>query len=98
MNFAYKARTREGKTISGTIEAPNKESLLSSLNKQGLKPILIRETSAKAKGGAKNLGGIFKPKVKSRELVVFTRQLSTMVSAGVPLTRALATLGEQAET
>lgn len=99
MNFAYKARTRDGKTISGTIEAPNKEALISSLTKQGAKPVLIRETTAKANGpGGKGLGGIFKPKVKSRELVVFTRQLSTMVSAGVPLTRALATLGEQAES
>jgi len=99
MNFAYKARTREGKTISGTIEAPNKQALLESLNKQGVKPVLIKEIAAKA-GGKKSggLGGIFKPKVKSRELVVFTRQLSTMVSAGVPLTRSLTTLGEQAES
>jgi type IV pilus assembly protein PilC len=98
MKFTYKARTREGKTISGTIEAPNKEALISSLSKQGAKPVLIHEVADDGKGGGGIASvGIFKPKVKPRELVIFTRQLSTMVSAGVPLTRSLATLGEQAE-
>ncbi len=97
MNFSYKARTRDGKTISGTIEAPSKESLIASLNKQGAKPVLIHEVADSTHKSGKK-GGFFRPKVKSRELVVFTRQLSTMVSAGVPLTRSLATLGEQAES
>lgn len=97
MKFTYKARTRDGKIISGTYEASDKEALIAALSKQGARPILIHEGKAgeKKRSGKK---GFFKPKVKSRELVIFTRQLSTMVSAGVPLTRALATLGEQAES
>ncbi|HEV7454642.1 MAG TPA: type II secretion system F family protein [Candidatus Saccharimonadales bacterium] len=96
MNYTYKARTRDGKTVSGNYEAPTKEALIEVLAKQGAKPLLIHEAAAEGKksGGRK---GFFKPKVKSRDLVVFTRQLSTMVSAGVPLPRALGTLGDQAE-
>jgi type IV pilus assembly protein PilC len=95
MKYSYKARTNDGKTVSGIYEAPNREALVAALNKQGAKPLLIHEAGL---GGSKvGKKGFFKPKVKSRDLVVFTRQLSTMVSAGVPLPRALATLGEQAE-
>ncbi len=97
MKFAYKAKARDGKTISGTAEAADRNALVESLAKQGAKPILIREEATGAKG-SKAKGGLFKPKVKLKDLVVFTRQLSTMISAGVPLTRALQTLKDQAES
>ena len=96
MKFSYKARTKDGKSISGSFEAPNRDAVVSMLTKQGARPLVIHEeTAAETKKGKS--GGFFQPKVKSRDLVVFTRQLSTMVSAGVPLPRALMTLGEQAE-
>lgn len=95
MKYTYKARTREGKTVTGSADMPSKQALVEALGKQGAHPILIHEEKASEK--AKTKGGFFKPKVKSRDLVVFTRQLSTMVSAGVPLPRALVTLGDQAE-
>jgi type IV pilus assembly protein PilC len=97
MKYTYKARTHDGKTISGIYDAPNKQALVEALNKQGAKPLLIHEAGENAGNKAGGKKGFFKPKVKSRDLVVFTRQLSTMVSAGVPLPRALATLGEQSE-
>jgi type IV pilus assembly protein PilC len=97
MRYAYKALTRDGKSISGTYDAPNKEALVAALAKQGARPILVHE----AKGGSDAKGGggfkLFKPKVKLHDLVMFTRQLSTLISAGVPLPRSLATLGDQAE-
>lgn len=96
MKFTYKARSRDGKTISGNFDASSRESLVESLAKQGLRPILIHEEKAGDKAG-KMKAGFFKPKVKIKDLVVFTRQLSTMVSAGVPLTRAIQTLQDQAE-
>jgi type IV pilus assembly protein PilC len=91
--FIYKAQTKDGRTVNGTFEGADKEALVAALTRQGAKPITIRlasesETLKRAKKG----------KVKLRELVIFTRQLSTMVSAGVPLTRSLATLQEQAES
>ena len=86
--FEYKAITNAGKTISGTIEGNSKDSATEALSTQGIKVIQIELS----KGKAKHLG-----KVKLVDLVLFTRQLSTMVSAGVPLMRSLTTLQTQAE-
>lgn len=99
MKFTYKALTKDGKTITGTYEAANREALIAALTRQGARPVVINvDKGGKHSGGFKFDGNIGTPKVKLRELMVFTRQLSTMVSAGVPLTRALVTLQTQAET
>lgn len=95
MRFTYQATNQEGKTVSGTYEAQDREALISTLSKQGLRPVLIKAGSGESKGNL--LKNIFKPKVKLRDLVMFTRQLSTLVSAGVPLPRSLSTLQMQAE-
>lgn len=86
--FNYTA-TRNGKTTKGTIVAGSKEAAISTLVKQGLRPIVVSETSERK---TKKRG-----RVKQKELVVFTRQLSTMISAGVPMTRAFNTLQSQTE-
>jgi type IV pilus assembly protein PilC len=96
MKFAYKALTKDGKSVSGVYEAASKDALVAALAKQGARPILIRVASAND-GKKSSLSNLFRPKVKLRDLVIFTRQLSTLVSAGVPLPRSLATLGEQSE-
>jgi type IV pilus assembly protein PilC len=93
MQFTYKAINKEGRTISGTAEAANKQALLGLLRHQSLHPILIEAHKSKHLGG--NLFGP-KKKVKLSDLVVFTRQLSTMISAGVPLARSLAALQNDA--
>ncbi len=89
MQFTYKATTKDGKTISGSVEAASKAALLALLRKQDIHPILI-ETSK----GKRRTGGLLnkKKKVKLNELVIFTRQLSTMISAGVPLARSISAL------
>jgi len=84
MNFSYKATTKDGKSISGTAEAANRQALIALLHKQGVKPVLI-ENNTKHK--LKLFGP--KKKIKLVDLVIFTRQLSTMISAGVPLARSL---------
>lgn len=92
MQFSYTAQTKDGKTVQGTAEAANKEALISLLARQDAKPLVIKSEGEKIK---KNKRG---KKVKSKDLVVFTRQLSTMISAGVPLTRSLATMQTQTES
>jgi type IV pilus assembly protein PilC len=89
MEFTYKATTKDGKTISGTVEAASKATLVASLRKQGVHPVLVEASKGKLLGS--NLFGP-KKKVKLSDLVIFTRQLSTMISAGVPLARSLAAL------
>lgn len=91
MRFTYTARNKEGKTIQGSADAVSREALIALLAKQGAKPLVIKADSSHH--GFK-LG---RKKVKQKDLVIFTRQLSTMISAGVPLTRALSTLQEQTE-
>lgn len=89
--FFYTA-SKDGKTISGTVEASSKENARSTLVHQNIHPLSIKEADKKG-GLLRRKGG----KVKLKDLVVFTRQLSTMISAGVPLNRSLATLQAQTE-
>ncbi|HVV66903.1 MAG TPA: type II secretion system F family protein [Candidatus Saccharimonadales bacterium] len=89
MKFSYKAVDRSGAMVSGSAEAASKQALLGMLHRQGVQPVIIEVD--KGKGW---LGSLFGPKkkVKLNDLVVFTRQLSTMISAGVPLARSLSAL------
>lgn len=92
--FEYQAINKNGQMTKGTIEGNERSSIVSTLTKQGMRPLSIKTQANKNKKGSLS---IFKPKVKSNDIVLFTRQLSTMVSAGVPLLRALNTLQTQAE-
>ena len=89
--FIYTALTKDGKTVNGTMEAANKELVIQSLVKQSLRPLTLHLDAGK-KGFKFGGGG---KKVKLKDLVVFTRQLSTMIGAGVALTRSLATMQSQ---
>jgi type IV pilus assembly protein PilC len=89
MRFNYIATNKDGKTQQGTMEAPKREDAVAMLVRQQLRPVML-----KAAGG-KSLNFSLGNHVKSRDLVIFTRQLATMVSAGVPLARAMSTLQTQ---
>lgn len=91
--FKYEATTESGDTRSGQVEATSRATLVELLTKQKLRPVLIRETKS---GSSFKLFGA--KKVKSDHLVIFTRELSAMVSAGVPLLRALNSLMEHNES
>jgi type IV pilus assembly protein PilC len=91
--FSYSATNKEGKSVTGTVEAASRQTLSDTLTKQGLHPISIKQ--AASAGGFNEKLKKFGQKVKLKDLVIFSRQMSTMVSAGVPLTRALATMETQ---
>lgn len=91
--FSYQATNDQQGTVSGTIEAADRSTAISELTKRNLRPIMLRETKNPKKGGKSLFGG----KVKSDDLVIFTRQLSAMVSAGVPLLRSLNSLAGHSE-
>ena len=90
LTFAYQARDTAGKTISGVQEGLNEENAINTLMTRGLMVLSIQQ-----KAGAKIARG--KTKVSSADLVMFTRQLATMVDAGLPLVGALTALFEQAD-
>lgn len=91
--FIYQAVNSRGKTVTGNLTATDKIAALTLLDKQKLKPVSIKLLSDVKRGNT----GLFKAKVKTNDLVLFTRQLSTMVSAGVPLLRSLDTMHDQVE-
>jgi type IV pilus assembly protein PilC len=93
--FAYVAVDPEKRTINGKTELADRSAVIAALRKQNLRPISIQEVKQTALSG--NITLFQKNKVKSDQLVIFTRQLSAMVSAGVPLLRALTSLETHAE-
>src|SRR5687768_12101773 len=101
--FTYQARNATGKTVSGTVHAANENDALGELRRQNL--VVLSLTERAAKKAAWNLS-LFESgrkaswkgvRVKEADLIVFTRQLATMLSAGIPLLECLEILGEQAE-
>jgi len=102
-HFAYTAVDAQGKTHQGTVEANSAADAAAAIKKQGRFPTNIAETSAAAvaaKGKGLSLpfsfgGGSGTGKVPAKVLTVFTRQLSTLISAGLPLLRSLRTLSKQ---
>src|SRR5690606_26024042 len=68
------------------------------LSKQGYKPLLLKEKRSGFDPNNLNFNWLKSKKVKTKDLVIFTRQLSTMINAGVPLVRSLNTLAEQTES
>ena len=93
-HFSYTAVNKSGKTQEGETDAASKEILVATLTRQGLRPLVIKAETAKSSGSFLAKFGTRK-KVKPKDLVIFTRQLSTMISAGVPIARSLATLQGQ---
>ncbi len=90
-NFKYTAKDQQGKSVSATLEAKDKATLVELLRKRDLIIISVEETKGKA------LKVTAKAKVKMDDLVIFSRQLATMVDSGIPLVQALDVLAEQIE-
>jgi len=89
--YTYQVRDQSGNLRSGTIVADNQALVLERLREQGLVPVSI----AVQKGLKLNMEFNVRQKVKLKDLAIFSRQFSTMVSSGLPMLRALATLETQ---
>jgi type IV pilus assembly protein PilC len=93
-SFAYKVRTREGRVLDGKMEADGEAAVANRLRSQGLVPIQIAKES---KVNMKMEIRLRPPKVKLKDLAVFSRQFATMINSGLSLIRALNILAEQTE-
>lgn len=94
-SFEYVATGTDNKTIRGTLDAADEAAVVEALSKQNIRPLSI----VPKKSGGFSLGGLLGGgSVKSDDLVIFTRQLSAMVSAGVPLLRSLNSLEQHSES
>lgn len=95
--FEYTATGEDQKQHSGVLEAADENAARSSLVRLRLKPIVIKKIQKKK--GDINISFLTKgERVKPKDLVIFTRQLATMINAGVPLVRSLATMQSQTES
>jgi type IV pilus assembly protein PilC len=93
--FKYKAKSSLGKVVEGTLEVESEGALASALRQKRLELI----SSSKAGSLEVYLGKFFQKggKVTNRDVVIFSRQFSTMVNAGLPIMQGLAIVAEQAE-
>src|SRR5882757_7253827 len=88
--FTYQARDASGKITSGLQDALNEESAITSLMSRGMMVLSIQQKSVSSK--RKKI-----TTVKDTDLVLFTRQLATMVDAGIPLVGAMTALYDTAD-
>jgi len=91
--FTYSGRTRTGQTINGEMEAPNREAVVAQLRRQ---QVMATAVTPKARDIDLKVPG-FGAKVGDRDLAVVTRQLATMIDAGLPLVQCLDILAQQQE-
>jgi len=93
----YTSRNQSGKLIKGRLEAPSETAVRGRLQSMGLSPLSVEEGKA-GTGLSKdiNIRG-FEKGVDLKSLAVASRQLSTMISSGLPLLRALHILADQTE-
>ena len=92
MTFSYQARDAGGRIVSGTQDAINEDNAVTSLMSRGLM-VLSLQRKAVASRTRKRIWT-----VKETDLVLFTRQLSTMIEAGISLVQALTALYEQCDS
>ncbi|MFZ2300034.1 MAG: type II secretion system F family protein [Candidatus Moraniibacteriota bacterium] len=95
MKFSFKAKNNEGQVREGLVEALTWEAAAQILEKNGLTPITVKE-QRDSQAFMKNLQRIFEG-VSQKELMVFFRQLATLIDARVPIVPSLNTIGEQSE-
>jgi type IV pilus assembly protein PilC len=89
--YTYSARTISGELKRDQIDVPNRDDVIAFLRAQKLIPVSVRE---KPKGMKLSFGS----RLKSRDLVIMTRQFATMINAGLPLVQALDILVKQSSS
>ncbi len=96
-SFDYKSRNPEGKIVKGRLDASNQSAAVAKLGGMGLTPVTLKEAGSGTGLNAEISLGSFSKGVGLKDLAVMTRQLSTMISSGLTLLRALAILAEQTQ-
>jgi len=92
--FSYRARDRQGTVLTGETEGSSQQAVIKALREKGLTPLGV--TAKSSEGLKKDIKIGRAKKVKQKEVAVMSRQLATMVNAGLSLLRSLSVLKEQA--
>jgi type IV pilus assembly protein PilC len=89
--YTWEGRTRQGTTKKGVMEAANEAAVMAQLRAQMILPVAVKAKGRDLLAGLK----LLKRGIKTRELVIFTRQFATMIDAGLPLVQCLDILADQ---
>ena len=89
--YIWKGKNAHGENRKGEIEAPDQTAALAQVKRLRISDPVIKE---KPKDLLANIS-LFKPRVTTKDIVIFTRQLSTMIDAGLPLVQGLEILEKQ---
>ncbi|MGK2907685.1 MAG: type II secretion system inner membrane protein GspF [Desulfuromonadales bacterium] len=95
--FEYSGLDSQGRKKSGTIDGPGRKAVSQQLRNQGIYPTELRETSAQRRGHRLSLLFARPRKLPAGELAAATRQMATLLGAGLALDDALNTVNEQAD-
>ncbi len=107
--FAYRAKKGPHDVLTGVIDAATQEEVINQLSDQGLLPVSIEELKEGAKAPPVKTAAaapatvsaasprLFFGRVKSSEITIFSRQMSSLLKSGVPILRALWIISEQSE-
>ena len=90
--FQYKAKTRAGELVSGSLAAGDRRTALAELGKMGFFPLTVDTGDVEQKGRKRG-----RLRVKSRDVLMFTEQLSSLLRSGMSLSQALGTLERRSQ-
>lgn len=90
--FKWSGKTRQGEVRSGEMEASDADAVRARLSQMGIEPTKVRKKPKELHIAIPGLGG-----VTTKDILVFTRQFSVMIDAGLPLVQALDLLGTQSD-
>ena len=100
--FTYEALDKGGKQVKGVIDAANEDIIIEKLRDMGYYPLRVTPNKKKtaAQGDISALPGLrfLFHRIKTKHIMTFTRQLATLIDAGLPIMRSLAILREQVES
>jgi type IV pilus assembly protein PilC len=94
MEYKYQAKNSEGQIVEGIIDAPSQDSAVSILHNKQL--VVLSLEIFKKDVFSKDLNQVFS-RIASKDIVLFTRQLATLIEADMPLAEGLRTLAQQSE-
>jgi general secretion pathway protein F len=97
IRFWYRSVGPAGEVVEGMLDAPSKAALIEQLQDQGHVPIRAEEAGARAPVRTEGNGLLGRPALPRRRLALLTRELATLLHAGLPLDRALEMMADMAE-
>src|SRR3989304_4847948 len=95
--FTYRVRDTQGRSVTGVMERESQAAGIGALRQQGLVPISVEQRKGGGLQGEIKIPGLSN-RVKLKDIAVSSRQLATMINAGLPLLRAVTVLAEQTES